>query len=224
MQNIFTTYIHQFSLRFSYQPIRLSTNFMTLIPSLAFTDYEWFPWNICNGCGMPAGNAYPSGHLVPSHIVGLACAPFVETRFLELAISLLDFSPRIPLASFSILLDKFHSNRRQLLSLGFYVYFWTIVYNGVYIPLYSCFYLAIVPVTWFCLATSEFDSEQGTGYTSSMYNLTVSCEFQLGWKHQSSLPPENLFPRHKQFPWQPHKWTVCYLKLDLCDKYNLQIN
>ena len=40
---------------------------------------------------MPAGNAYPSGHLVPSPIVGLACAPIVETRFLELAMSLLDF-------------------------------------------------------------------------------------------------------------------------------------
>ena len=38
---------------------------MTFIPSLTFTDYEWFPWSICNGCGMPAGNAYPSGHLVP---------------------------------------------------------------------------------------------------------------------------------------------------------------
>ena len=37
------------------QPIRLSTNFMTLMPSLTFTDYEWFPWSICNGCGMPAG-------------------------------------------------------------------------------------------------------------------------------------------------------------------------
>ena len=33
-------------------------------------DYEWFPWSICNGCGMPAGNAYPSGHLVPSHHCG----------------------------------------------------------------------------------------------------------------------------------------------------------
>ena len=79
------------------QPIRLSTNFMTLIPSLTFTDYEWFPWSICNGCGMPAGNAYPSGHLVPSPILGLANAPIVETKFLELAMSLLDFSPRIPL-------------------------------------------------------------------------------------------------------------------------------
>ena len=48
-------------------------------------------------------NAYPSGHLVPSPIVGLACAPIVETRFLELAMSLLDFSPRIPLGTFSIL-------------------------------------------------------------------------------------------------------------------------
>ena len=79
---------------------------MTLIPSLTFTDYEWFPWSICNGCGMPAGNAYPSGHLVPSPIVGLACAPIVETRFLQLAMSLLDFSPRIPLGTFSILLKN----------------------------------------------------------------------------------------------------------------------
>ena len=53
---------------------------------------------------MPAGNAYLSGHLVPSPIVGLACAP-IETRFLELAMSLLVFSPRIPLGTFSILLS-----------------------------------------------------------------------------------------------------------------------
>ena len=36
-------------------------------------------------------------------IVGLACAPIVETRFLELAMSLLDFSPQILLGTFSIL-------------------------------------------------------------------------------------------------------------------------
>ena len=46
-------------------------------------------------------NAYPSGHLVPSPILGLANAPIVETKFL--AMSLLDFSPRIPLGTFSIL-------------------------------------------------------------------------------------------------------------------------
>ena len=67
-------------------------------------NYEWFPWSIGNGCGMPAGNAYPSRHLVPSPISGLANAPIVETKFLELAMSLLDFSPRITLGTFSILL------------------------------------------------------------------------------------------------------------------------
>ena len=45
-----------------------------------------------------------SGHLVPSPILGLANAPIVETKFLELAMSLLDSSPRIPLGTFSILL------------------------------------------------------------------------------------------------------------------------
>ena len=69
-------------------------------------------WVVCNGCGMRAGNADPSGHLVPSPIVGLAC-PIVETRFLELAMSLLNFSPRIPLGTFSILL-KANMNRYKL--------------------------------------------------------------------------------------------------------------
>ena len=98
----------------TFQPIRLSTNCMTLIPSLTFTDYEWFPLNICNGCGMLAGNAYPSGHLVPSPIVGLACAPIVETRFHELVMSLLDFSPRIPLGTLSILLHKYYEEKIKL--------------------------------------------------------------------------------------------------------------
>ena len=48
----------------------------------------------------------PSGHLVPSPILGLANAPIVETKFLELAMSLLDFSPRIPLGTFSIFLQQ----------------------------------------------------------------------------------------------------------------------
>ena len=43
-------------------------------------------------------------HLVPSPILGLANAPIVETKFFKLAMSLLDFSPRIPLGTFSILL------------------------------------------------------------------------------------------------------------------------
>ena len=46
-------------------------------------NYEWFSWSICNGCGMPAGNAYPSGHLVPSLILGLVYALVVETTFPE---------------------------------------------------------------------------------------------------------------------------------------------
>ena len=38
--------------------------------------------------------------------LGLAKAPIVETKFLELAMSLLDFSPLIPLGTFSILLSS----------------------------------------------------------------------------------------------------------------------
>ena len=28
-------------------------------------NFEWFPYNICDGCGMPTGDNYSSGHLVP---------------------------------------------------------------------------------------------------------------------------------------------------------------
>ena len=66
-------------------------------------NFEWFPWSICKGCGMPAGNAYPSEHLVPSPFLELSYAPVVETRFLEISMSLLDFSPWIPFGNFSIL-------------------------------------------------------------------------------------------------------------------------
>ena len=44
---------------------------------------------------MPAGNAYPSGHLVPSPFWGLAYAPTDETSFPILVVSFLDFSPWI---------------------------------------------------------------------------------------------------------------------------------
>ena len=129
------------------QPIRLSTNFMTFIPSLTFNDYERFPWSICNGRGMPAKNAYPSGHLVPSPIVGLACAPIiVETRFLELAMSLLDFSPWIPLGTFSILLktEKFLQYERKLS-----------LYNRC-----RCFRrVAVYDVTWSDLARDDIISQ-----------------------------------------------------------------
>ena len=33
-------------------------------------NYEWFQWSICNGFGMQAGNAYPSGHLFPFPLLG----------------------------------------------------------------------------------------------------------------------------------------------------------
>ena len=129
------------------QPIRLSTNIMTFIPSLTFTDYEWFPWSICNGCGMPPGNAYPSGHLVPSPIVGLAWAPIVETKFLELAMSLLDFSPRIPLGTFSILLGNIsHFGLFRPCCRGFDKYRWEKAHRVSYIYNYI-FSTKIIHVT-----------------------------------------------------------------------------
>ena len=39
----------------------------------------WFPLSICNGCGMPTGDAYSSGHLVLSHFWTCKCSN-VETN------------------------------------------------------------------------------------------------------------------------------------------------
>ena len=45
---------------------------------------------------------------VGAFVIGLSqISFFFSFKFLELAISLLDFSPRIPLGTFSILLNKF---------------------------------------------------------------------------------------------------------------------
>ena len=40
--------------------IRLCTE-LDLLPN-----FEWSPWTICDGCGMPTGDAYSFGHVVPS--------------------------------------------------------------------------------------------------------------------------------------------------------------
>ena len=39
---------------------------LDLITEFDFITEYRFPWGICNGCGMPTGDAYSSGHLVPS--------------------------------------------------------------------------------------------------------------------------------------------------------------
>ena len=60
----------------------LHHRFMTLsqiwlLTKFDITEYR-FPWGICNGCGMPSGDAYSSGHLVLSHFGTCMCSN-VET-------------------------------------------------------------------------------------------------------------------------------------------------
>ena len=84
---------------------------MNFIPSSTLPNYEWFSWSICNGCGMQAENAYPSGHLVPSPVFATClcsnCWEQLENRFLDFAMSLLDILLWIPLGTFSIVLAIF---------------------------------------------------------------------------------------------------------------------
>ena len=50
-----------------------------LFTEINITELERFPHNICNGCGMPAGDADSSGHLVLSHFGTCMCSN-VETN------------------------------------------------------------------------------------------------------------------------------------------------
>ena len=90
----------------TFLPIRLSTNFITFIPSLTFTELWVVSMEHMQRVWLASRERLPfrTPGSVPQ--LGLANAPIVETKFLELAMSLLDFSPRIPLGTFSILLSK----------------------------------------------------------------------------------------------------------------------
>ena len=62
------------------------------------TEYR-FPWGIYNGCSMLTGDAYSSGHLVPSHW-GLAYVLLVKTNPFQIFRSWVAiFQPRPPMAS-----------------------------------------------------------------------------------------------------------------------------
>ena len=50
-----------------------------LLTEIYITELERFQQNICNGCGMPAGDADSSGHLVLSHFGTCMCS-HVETN------------------------------------------------------------------------------------------------------------------------------------------------
>ena len=85
-------------------PIRLSTNFINFIPSLTFTELWVVSMEHLQRVWLASRERLPFRTPGSVPILGLAYAPIVETKFLELAMSLLDFSPRIPLGTFSILL------------------------------------------------------------------------------------------------------------------------
>ena len=59
-----------------YQFMTLSQ--IRILTEFDITDYR-FPWGICNGCGMPTGDAYSSGYLVLSHFGTCMCSN-VETN------------------------------------------------------------------------------------------------------------------------------------------------
>ena len=85
--------------------IRLRTE-LDLLPN-----YEWFPYNFCDGCGMPTGDAYSSGHLVPSLWDLYLFFLLRPILFSELVI-FPDCALRISLGTFSILHNEAKKNAK----------------------------------------------------------------------------------------------------------------
>ena len=65
--------------------VRTLHQFFTINDPDLITEFDFlsncarFPWNICNGCGIPTEEAYSSGHLVMSHFGTCMCSN-VETN------------------------------------------------------------------------------------------------------------------------------------------------
>ena len=73
----------------------MSLSLVVLLAEFDMTEYR-FPFGICNGYGMLTGDAYSSGHMVPSHL-GLAYFPLVKTNpFPELVLFSGLITPNIP--------------------------------------------------------------------------------------------------------------------------------
>ena len=79
------------------------------MPQVGFyiTELEKFQQNICNGCGMPSGDADSSGHLVPS-LWDLHMFYLLRPILSELVVILPDYAHRISLGTFSIFLFTMH--------------------------------------------------------------------------------------------------------------------
>ena len=74
-----------------------------LLTEFDVTEYR-FPCGFSNGCSMPTGDAYSSGHLVPS-LLGLAYVLLVKTNpFPEFVVIVLDYALRTALGTFSMFL------------------------------------------------------------------------------------------------------------------------
>ena len=102
--------------------------------------------------------------------LGLANAPIVETKFLELAMSLHDFSPRIPLGTFSILLrsiNAYIAHWRQWSGVLLYLYQDHFTKNCLNLPsLYSTFHLEFpLVLSRFCLEWKIIWCKQRTKIT-----------------------------------------------------------
>ena len=74
----FTYRIWLLCLIWHYQFMTLSL--ICLLTEFDITEYR-FPCDICSKCGMQTGDAYPSGHLVPSLFLEIAYAPLLRPVF-----------------------------------------------------------------------------------------------------------------------------------------------
>ena len=92
---------------------RLYTDLMT-VPGLTFTELRGFHWACVTVVTCQQGVLTLSDTWFRQPFLGLAWTPIVKTRFLDFAVSLLDFSPWIFLGTVSILLQMFQIDCKKV--------------------------------------------------------------------------------------------------------------
>ena len=77
---------------------------VSLLPNLTFLpNYKRFPCSICDGCGIPTGEAYSHGHMVPSHLVHVHVLLVETNPFSESVVIFPNYAFRKSLGTFLIL-------------------------------------------------------------------------------------------------------------------------
>ena len=143
------------------QLVRLFTNFITLISSLLFALLRVVSIEHLQRCDIPAGNAYPSVHLVPS-LFGTCLCSNCKNISPELAVSF-SWLFTLNIGTFSVLLVKYTTQKKFRIT--YYIIFVHTILNSRRYSWRKGNYMKLSKQhQWACESTSSNFQDDLTGF------------------------------------------------------------